>query len=49
MKKRIIMILFREKYPSAKAPIGSNDIIIVASRHVECVILMQRSGLKDEK
>lgn len=26
------MILFREKYPSAKAPIGSNDIIFVYSR-----------------
>ena len=43
------MILFREKYPSAKAPIGSNDIIFVYSRHVEAIILMTRSGSGDKK
>ena len=37
-KKRII----REKYPSAKEPVGSDDIIFVYSRHVEAVILLQR-------
>ena len=36
------MILFREKHPSAKAPIGSNDISFVYSRHVETVVKLER-------
>ena len=42
LEKRIIVILFREKYPSAKAPIGSHDIIFVYSRHVETVCLLSK-------
>ena len=49
LEKRIIVISFREKYPSAKEPMGLHDIIIVASRHVEAIILMTRSGSGDKK
>jgi hypothetical protein len=41
-EKRIIVIVFREKYPAAKAPIGSDDIIFVYSMHVECIVLLEK-------
>jgi len=44
LKKWILVMLFREKYPAAEALIGSNDIIFVYSRHFETVILMTRCG-----
>jgi hypothetical protein len=38
-----------KRYPSAKAPLGPDGIIIVSSRHVEAIILMTRCGLEDKK
>jgi hypothetical protein len=38
-----LLINFYEKEPSAKDPPGSHDIIIVASRHVEVIILLQKA------
>ena len=40
LEKRIIVIWFWEKYPSAKEPMGLYDIIFVYSRHVEAVTLL---------
>ncbi len=37
-----------KRYPDAKDPPGSHDIIIVASRHVENVIKMTKCGIEDK-
>ena len=42
LEKQIIVIWFWEKYPSAKEPVGPDDIIFVSSKHVETVVLMSR-------
>ena len=39
-KNRILVIDFRDEYPSAKEPMGLHDIIFVYSRHVETVCLI---------
>jgi hypothetical protein len=41
-KRRIILIRFREKLASAKEPVGLHDIIFVYSRHVECVVKLEK-------
>jgi hypothetical protein len=48
-KKAVSMIRFREKYPSAKEPVGLDDIIFVYSRHVEAITLMTCCGFKEKK
>jgi hypothetical protein len=34
--------ILREKYASAKAPIGVSDIIFIYSRHVEVVVKLEK-------
>jgi len=41
--KKVLVIRFKEKYPSAKVPVGLHDIIFVYSRHVECVVLITKT------
>jgi hypothetical protein len=47
-KIKEFLIDFLEKEPSAKEPLGFHDIIIVASTHVEVIIVMTRCGSKDK-
>lgn len=42
LKKWIIMIRFREKYPAAKAPPASGSIFFISSRHVEADVKLEK-------
>jgi hypothetical protein len=46
-KKRIVVICFREKYPSTKEPVDLDDIFFTHSRHVETVVLLSQQKPSD--